>query len=105
MLTEAEEVKNPLNEFGDNMEQMMWDGPEDSDEEIEGMAKLKMPWEIENGVKFSKKGLMEFITKFLDQESPHNEKDPATAKLWEQKLRMTGLQYYLKKGGSNVDKN
>ena len=83
----------------------MWDGPEDSDEEREGMAKLKMPWEIENGVKFSKNGLIEYITNFLDQESPHNLRDPATAKLWEQKLRMPGLQYYLKKGGSTVDKN
>ena len=45
---------------------MMWDGPDDSDEEVEGMAKLKMPWEIESGVKFSRKGLVEFITKFLD---------------------------------------
>ena len=104
-IVEAEEHKIPLNQFGDNMEQFMWDGPEDSDEEIEGMAKLKMPWEIESGVKFSKNGLIEFITKFLDQESPFNEEDPACAKLWEQKLKMPGLQYYLKRGGSNVDKN
>ena len=43
------------------MSKLMWFGPEDSDEEVEEMAKLKTEWEIESGVKFSKRGLMSFI--------------------------------------------
>ena len=37
-----EEVKNPnLNEFGEDVTFVKWDGPEDSDEEVEEMKKTK----------------------------------------------------------------
>ena len=54
-----------LNEFGENMCEFDWDGPSDSDEEIECMADLKNDWEKANGVKFSKNGLIEYIENFL----------------------------------------
>jgi hypothetical protein len=64
------------------------------------MAKLKTQWEIDNGVKFSKRGLIEYIEKMHAQETPDNKDDPKTAKAWERKLKNPGLTYYLKKGGS-----
>ena len=33
-------IENPTNEFGDNMESYLWDGPDDSDEEIPEMVEL-----------------------------------------------------------------
>ena len=65
------------------MTNLMWFGPEDSDEEVEEMAKIKTPWEIENGVKFSKRGLIDYITKMIEHECAQNTQDPANAKLWE----------------------
>lgn len=93
-----------LNEFGDALDQFQWDGPEDSDEEIADMVPLKEQWEIDEGVKFSKRGLIEYITKKLETESPNNKDDPATAKKWERHLKIPGLNYYLKDGGSEVSK-
>ena len=49
---------DPFNEFGDNMHTFKWDGPEDSDEEIEEMVKMKTPFEIEQGIRFSKNGIV-----------------------------------------------
>ena len=49
----------------DDMTDLAWFGPEDSDEEIEEMAKHKTPWEIEQNVKFSKNGLIEYIEKMI----------------------------------------
>ena len=51
------------------MQDFEWDGPSDSDEEIECMAVLKNQWEIDNGVKFSKNGLIEYIDSFIERES------------------------------------
>lgn len=51
------------------MTELLWYGPEDSDEEIEEMAKYKTPWEIEQGVKFSKRGLIDYIEKNIAFES------------------------------------
>ena len=65
-----------VNEYGDALDQFLWDGPEDSDEEIADMVPLKEQWEIDEGVRFSKKGLIEYITKKLTTESPHNTDDP-----------------------------
>lgn len=64
------------------------------------MALLKTQWELDEGVKFSKNGLIEFIEKKQAHENPLNKNDPATAKAWERKLKNAGLTYYLKKGGS-----
>tara|TARA_B110000305_G_C19044361_1_gene449694 strand:- start:252 stop:461 length:210 start_codon:yes stop_codon:yes gene_type:complete len=68
------------------------------------MVPLKEQWEIDEGVKFSKRGLIEYITKKLETESPNNKDDPATAKKWERHLKIPGLNYYLKDGGSEVSK-
>ena len=94
-----EEDKKP--EPLDDLSALAWDGPEDSDEEIEEMAKLKTEWEIRNGVKFSKRGIIEYIENFLVQESKAN-KDPKVAKAWDQKLKVPALTYFLKKGGSDI---
>ena len=47
---------------------------------------MKTKWEIENGVKYSKKGLMDKINEMIKTESKlsGNEK---TSKAWEQKLQ------------------
>ena len=66
------------------------------------MAKLKTEWEIKNGVKFSKRGIVDYIERFLATESINSE-DPQTAKAWEEKLKTPGLTYYLKKGGSDIN--
>ena len=52
------------------MKDFLWDGPEDSDEEIEDMAKHKTQFEIDEGIRFSKNGLIKFIEEFLEKESP-----------------------------------
>ena len=38
-----------------------WDGPEDSDEEIESMKQYKLDHEKEQDIKFSKRGIIEYI--------------------------------------------
>ena len=38
-----------------------WDGPEDSDEEVQEMVKYKTQYEINQGIKFSKRGIIDFI--------------------------------------------
>lgn len=65
------------------MSNLLWFGPEDPDQEVEEMAKYKTEWEIEQGVKFSKNGLIEYIEKMIKYESAQNKDDPANAKLWE----------------------
>lgn len=44
------------------------------------MVQFKNKWEKEKGVKFSKRGLVDFIEKFINDESATNQK------AWEQKL-------------------
>ena len=82
----------------DDMTEFLWDGPEDSDEEIACLVPLKTDNEVAQGVKFSKRGLIEYITSFVENESM--EKNP----LWERKLDSPGIKYFLKKGGSDVNK-
>ena len=45
----------------DHLEKFQWDGSEDSDEEIEELTKLKNKDEIKSGIKFSRRGLIDFI--------------------------------------------
>lgn len=52
------------------------------------------------GIKYSKNGIIKFVTKTLQKESKENKKDPKTAKLWEEKLKIPGLKMFLKKGGT-----
>ena len=89
-------------DFRDNIEQYQWDGAEDSDEEVAEFANLKQTWEKDANVKFSKKGLMRYINKMLATETAGQ--DNANSKLWEQKLKIPGITYYLKNGGSKVNK-
>jgi len=49
---------NASNEWGDNLEAYLWDGPEDSDEEIAELAVYKTQFEKEMGIKYSKNGLV-----------------------------------------------
>ena len=80
------------------MTEFLWDGPEDSDEEISCLIPLKTDHEVSQGVKFSKRGLIDYITTFIDNECSEK------SKLWECKLDSPSLKYYLKKGGSDVNK-
>ena len=52
----------------DNLDEFLWDGPEDSDEEIPEMAALKTDWEIEQGIKFSKRGIIEYLENLVENE-------------------------------------
>ena len=77
-----------------------WDGPEDPDEEIKEFSAVKSDFETQLNLKFSKSGIIDFITQTIKNESPAND-DPAQSKLWENKCDMPGkLKLYLKKGGS-----
>ena len=76
---------------------MLWDGPEDSDEEIPEMAAMKTEFEIENGIKFSKRGIIEYCESLIENET--SEKDKA----WDQKLKSPTIMYYIRKGGSKLN--
>jgi hypothetical protein len=65
------------------MQEFIWDGPEDSDEEVGEMEKYKNMQERQQGIKFSKRGLISFIENTLKQENPDNKEDMRTAKKWE----------------------
>jgi len=82
------------------MSQFLWDGPEDSDEEIQELVGFKCEYEKQQGIKYSKNGIIDYVTKTLENESKDNKKDPKIAKLWEEKLKIPGLKMYLKKGGT-----
>lgn len=71
------------NEWGDNMEAYIWDGPEDSDEEIEEMVIYKNEYEVDLGIKYSKNGIIKFVESQLKHERPDNKQDSKNAKLWE----------------------
>ena len=75
-----------MNEYGEILGNYEWDGPEDSDEEIKSMISMKTSWEKDHNVKYSKRGMIQLITKMIKQESSDNTSDPDTAKLWEEKL-------------------
>ena len=79
------------------MKDWMWDGPEDSDEEIEDMVPLKNKQEKDLGLKFSKNGIISFIEKFLEHETKFNTNDPITARAWKEKeVYSPGIKLYLK---------
>lgn len=63
------------------------------------MAALKTDYEKQIGLKFSKRGIIDFIETQIVQDSIENDKR------WECKSKSPGLMYYIKKGGSNVNKN
>jgi len=51
------------------MRDYLWDGTEDSDEEISEMVPFKNKYESDMGVKYSKNGLKKFINEILEKES------------------------------------
>ena len=63
------------------------------------MAALKTPYEIEIGIKFSKRGIIDYIETQIVQDSIEHDKR------WECKSKQPNLMYYIKKGGSEVNKN
>jgi hypothetical protein len=42
----------------DNMRAFLWDAPEESDEEISSLAQYKNEYEIQAGIKLSKRGII-----------------------------------------------
>ena len=91
------EVKN---KWGDDMTNFLWDGPEDSDEEIEELVPFKCEYEKKMGIKYSKNGIIKFVTQQIQTESKNDKTNPKNAKLWEEKLKIPGLTMFLKKGGT-----
>lgn len=75
-----------VNEFGDDFTDLVWDGPVDSDEEVEELLPFKTDLERKQGIKFSKNGIIKYIEENLNADSPHNTDDPKNAALWENAL-------------------
>ena len=88
------------NKWGDDMQNFLWDGPEDSDEEILELLPFKCEYEKEMGIKYSKNGIIDFVISQIKKETREDKTDPKNAKLWEEKLKIPGLKMYLKKGGT-----
>jgi len=82
----------------DDMKDFLWDGPEDSDEEIESLARLKLKHEEEEGIKFSKRGIIAYIEAQVQMEST------VCDKRWQEKSKTPSMSYYLKNGGSKLSK-
>jgi hypothetical protein len=61
------------------------------------MVALKTDWEIEKGIKFSKRGIIEYVESMIEKESMEN--DDA----WNQKLKSPTILYYIRKGGSSLN--
>ena len=74
--------RNVANEYGEFLGNYQWDGPDDSDEEIKEMVEMKTQWEKDNGIKFSKKGIIKAINDMIKSESKLSP-DSKIAKAWE----------------------
>lgn len=97
-----ERVKN---ELGEDFTDLMWDGPEDSDEEVEELLPYKNEYEKQMGVHFSKNGIIKFVEENLELESADCKKNPKNAKLWEKQLTFQGITLYTKKNGSKFSQD
>ena len=53
------------------MTSFLWDGPEDSDEEISELVPFKCPYET---LKYSKNGIMKYVKEQIQNESKDNKK-------------------------------
>ena len=62
------------------------------------MVKYKTQYEIKQGIKFSKRGIIEFIEQTIEREQT------AYDKKWQLQLKTPSISYYLKKGGSELNK-
>ena len=61
------------------------------------MVALKTDWEIEQGIKFSKRGIINYLENLVENDC--QEKDKA----WDLKLKSPKILYYIKKGGSSLN--
>jgi hypothetical protein len=93
---------DPEIEYGDQMDEYRWDGPENSDEEVEEFVAYKSDYEKDLGVRFSRRGIISFVESLVSQETPRNVDDPKTSKKWEEKLKTPGITMLLKRGGSHL---
>lgn len=59
----------------------------------------RLEWEIKENIVFSKNGIIEAVDNILAREHP--DVDPK----WELKLKSPTIIYYLKKGGSHLNKS
>ena len=78
----------------DDMKDYIWDGPEDSDEEVESLVRFKTDWEKKAGIRLSKRGIIEYIEKMVKQETASYNSQ------WEEKAKETNMTYFLKTNGS-----
>ena len=78
----------------DDMKDYKWDGPEDSDEEVESLVRFKTDWEKKAGIRLSKRGIIEYIEKMVKQETASYNSQ------WEEKAKETNMTYFLKTNGS-----
>lgn len=99
------EILSAKTATGDDMTDWLWDGPQDSDEEIEELLPFKNEQEKELGVKYSKNGIKKFIEDMVAHENAKNTNDPENAKLWEIKLDTPNIQFFVKNGGSQFSKD
>lgn len=107
--SDNEEIKEPprprvITKFGDDMTNYIWDAAENSDDEVEELKVLKTQFEIKNNVRFSKSGIKDYINNTIIEESPNNKSNIKSSKLWESSLKLPGLNMWLKKGGSSINK-
>jgi hypothetical protein len=64
------------------------------------MVPFKNKFEIEQGIKFSKNGIKQFVEQMVSSENNRSPVNPANSKKWEEKLSTPGIKFFLKKGGS-----
>lgn len=53
----------------DDMREFAWDGPEDSDEEIEALLPYKNELEKRAGIRLSKRGIIQYVESVVRNES------------------------------------
>lgn len=57
----------------------------------------RLEWELNADLRFTKTAIMQYIDDLFERE------DPANDELWQRKLKTPNIQYYMKKGGSELD--
>lgn len=94
-----------MNEYGEDFSDFLWEGPIDSDEEIEELVPYKNEYEKKLGVKYSKNGIIKFIEENVKKEQPDGTENLEDAQLWEKQLEFQGIHLYLKNGGTVFSKD
>ena len=56
----AKEKVVKINSFGDDFTNLQFDAADGSDEEVEELTKLKIPQEVKDGIKLSKRGIIDY---------------------------------------------